>query len=645
MLYNRTVKFSSHCEHTEQDILKMLSEAGYIKKVWGINLSNRGKYVEVKCNHQMDCNNLIQKGIYDSQYATTYTVEPAFEANKTQITVFNVPLAASGTVIQQYLKENHLEILAFERQIARFEGETVYTGVIKYKCIKREGFINLPPYKTFYNNRRIGIRHPEQYEERNKVEAERVEKEKENEERERIATELERENAGRKRIQEDEKRRKEKIRQNVEADGVAARQKEKQNIGIVKQLMQPGVDAATVQALYFQHREINKMDEAPTRPADGLRRGDIDKDDEVDMDIHIETTDTSGPPTEVTDQSGHLIESHEEKISVPPQAEKHPVGEGQTVCQEESVETMLLKEIRIEKTPKMREIEVEQKGIEEEIKIKDVELQVQKEIATNKTTSMVEKEEALGKYLEERADEYRKEKEDNTKSEEPEAGKDLETQLSHINTEVEIKETRILQKPIRSESIMTSPTEFVPPNVPEMIFAEPEEGEILTPGLCTSFFKRKINQAGISTDEEVKTEEKRRTPKMKDESDVQLFRMGDFRKGIKYEKLELLKKRIENEKLIPEEKDEIMVYLMDKKGDLSGMGTKNIKPEERIDFIAYTCFMTAGSLHQLKPRDGKNMWDPPIQHAWQILSDKYKTKDHPTLTKRYKTIINRINKH
>ena len=106
-------------------------------------------------------------------------MEPAYEANKTQRTVFNVRLTASGNAVRQYLEESDLKVLAVERQIAKLSDLAVYTGVIKYKCIKTEGFMNLPPYKTFYNNRRIGIRHPEQYEVRNKTEAERLEKEKE----------------------------------------------------------------------------------------------------------------------------------------------------------------------------------------------------------------------------------------------------------------------------------------------------------------------------------------------------------------------------------------------------------------------------------------------------------------------------------
>ena len=99
-VYYSTIKFSSNNEHSEIQVLQMLEEAGYTNKTWGINTSGRGKYVEVKFNNKRDCDSLIQSGIFDSEFNETYTVEPAFEANKTQITVFNVPLGASGTAVQ-----------------------------------------------------------------------------------------------------------------------------------------------------------------------------------------------------------------------------------------------------------------------------------------------------------------------------------------------------------------------------------------------------------------------------------------------------------------------------------------------------------------------------------------------------------------
>ena len=121
----------------------------------------------------------------------------------------------------------------------------------------------------------------------------------------------------------------------------------------------------------------------------------------------------------------------------------------------------------------------------------------------------------------------------------------------------------IKEKPHKSQSITTTPTEFIPSqNIEEMLFEEPEEGELLTPSVCTSFFKRKVNQAGISTYEEVKADEKRRTPKSKDEKEVHKFLMGEFKKGINISQLDPLKKREENDKLTPGGLEEIMIYLM-----------------------------------------------------------------------------------
>ena len=44
----------------------------------------------------------------------------------------------------------------------------VYTGVLKFQCNKLDGFENLPTYKIFYNNRKLG-RHAEQYGEKNRI--------------------------------------------------------------------------------------------------------------------------------------------------------------------------------------------------------------------------------------------------------------------------------------------------------------------------------------------------------------------------------------------------------------------------------------------------------------------------------------------
>ena len=53
-IYRDTVKFTSQFEHNVQDVLRMLTED--LEKR-GINLTNRGKYAEVKCYNQNYCFN------------------------------------------------------------------------------------------------------------------------------------------------------------------------------------------------------------------------------------------------------------------------------------------------------------------------------------------------------------------------------------------------------------------------------------------------------------------------------------------------------------------------------------------------------------------------------------------------------------
>ena len=172
-IYENTVKFTCNNEHNEQEVLDMLTYRGMQNRIWGINLTNRGKMVEIKLGHQNDNTKLIQTGIYDEKNNCTFIVEPAFDTNKTIITVFNVPLGESGSCIQQYLEENNLKVLSRERQNVKYGDFSVYTGVIKYRCNKLNGFEILPTFKTFYNNRKVGIRHAEQYEQKNMVEQER----------------------------------------------------------------------------------------------------------------------------------------------------------------------------------------------------------------------------------------------------------------------------------------------------------------------------------------------------------------------------------------------------------------------------------------------------------------------------------------
>ena len=122
-------------------------------------------------------------------------MEPAFDKDRTIITAFNVPLGASGGSVQQYLEENYLKVLSHERQSIKYGDNGVYTGVIKFRCDKREGFVNLPQWRTFYNNRKIGIRHAEQYEERNRLALAKQELEEENNRKRTEQREIEEQNA------------------------------------------------------------------------------------------------------------------------------------------------------------------------------------------------------------------------------------------------------------------------------------------------------------------------------------------------------------------------------------------------------------------------------------------------------------------
>ena len=124
---------------------------------------------------------------------------------------FNVILGAAGTTVQHYLEENNLEIISHERQTIKYGDEIVKTGVLKFKCLQKEGFQNLPNNKMLYNNRKLGFRHPEQYEERNKQEVEKQQQkgiELQNAERNRKMKEIRRQ-------AEEEKRREEKEKEEL----------------------------------------------------------------------------------------------------------------------------------------------------------------------------------------------------------------------------------------------------------------------------------------------------------------------------------------------------------------------------------------------------------------------------------------------
>ena len=109
-------------------------------------------------------------------------------------------MGASGDCIRQYLEDNNLKVTSHERQDIKYGDAAVYTGVIKYRCNKLEGVQNLPGFETFYNNRKIGIRHSEQYDERNRVAIEKQDQEDEDRERKRKQKEIEQQSAERNKL-------------------------------------------------------------------------------------------------------------------------------------------------------------------------------------------------------------------------------------------------------------------------------------------------------------------------------------------------------------------------------------------------------------------------------------------------------------
>ena len=72
--------------------------------------------------------------------------------------------------------------MSHERQTVKNREGSVYKGVIKYRCNKLDGFENLPTYKTFYNNQKLGIWHSKQYDEKNRL----AEENRQIEEKERV---------------------------------------------------------------------------------------------------------------------------------------------------------------------------------------------------------------------------------------------------------------------------------------------------------------------------------------------------------------------------------------------------------------------------------------------------------------------------
>ena len=221
-------------------------------------------------------------------------------------------------------------------------------------------------------------------------------------------------------------------------------QGEKQSVGLVKQLMTTGIDTETAKAIYLLNREAKQLDVVPHRSKDWLNVKEVGKGEDIDMKVHAEEIATEGD------------EQREEGVSVQEREGKHRDWEDKDKEEEKNdvevtqTERELVQAVQIEVSPKTQQIEEAQKHIEEELKEKDEELQEVKEIIHEKTTTIVEKEEAYGTNLQERADEIQKEQADDTPQKKSENREKLEPRSTPTSIGGGVKETRILQRPQRS---------------------------------------------------------------------------------------------------------------------------------------------------------------------------------------------------
>ena len=396
-IYDKTVKFSSNDEHTENEILQMLTNSGYENKIWGINLANRGKQVEVKFKQSKDSNNLIQTGIYDDTRHTTYTVEPAFDKDRTIITVFNVPLGASGGSVQQYLEENYLKVLSHERQSIKYGDNGVYTGVIKFRCEKKEGFVNLPQWKTFYNNRKIGIIHAEQHEERDSLALAKQQLEEENNRKRTEQREIEEQNAERnrknkelrKRI-ETEKREQERIaKEKVETD-----KQNKRDFGHLIYGRLDKVSPGMAEQIQKKKRSEAKYVRLSPREFEDKKEGYIEEDIDLEIAKGEEILTTEHPLNRIDDTN---VNMEEIQIIITEQATeivKEMETEGTTQDNTIKDESEQIKEgEQDQETSKQSEEEMTKGGVaekveemEEELKLKEKELEMETEGTTQDDT-------------------------------------------------------------------------------------------------------------------------------------------------------------------------------------------------------------------------------------------------------------------
>ena len=218
------------------------------------------------------------------------------------------------------------------------------------------------------------------------------------------------------------------------------------------------------------------------------------------------------------------------------------------------------------------------------------------------------------------------------------------------NTGGPVRETRITSKPIRTQSITNTPTEFeAPGDVERMIFGdEPEEDELLTPTCVNTFLKRNKHTAELSTDEEIRV--KRETKKQrhtKGEKDNTTYTVGAFDRTMANQEYAELRPTLEKGELTHNDKEMIMYHLIKERGETTSFHLEQMKKGERDEFVAYTCFLTAGNYYQLgstKPKWIKTMWSDAVLKRWKNLGIQTKEKENTTVIHKYNSILAHVNK-
>ena len=688
-IYEGTVKFSCNNEHTNEEILQMLTERGYKNKTWGINLTGRGKQAEIKLCDKNDCIELIKTGIYDDKYKTTYIVEPAFDTNKTIITVFNVPLGASGDCIRQYLEDNNLKVTSHERQHIKYGDAAVYTGVIKYRCNKLDGFENLPSFETFYNNRKIGIRHSEQYDERNRVATEKQAQEDEDRERKREQKEIEQRNAERNKLAKELK-----VKMANEAKQTAEQKKEKERqMKADKNFFENALyNRLTAEQKKTAERiSQNNIERKPTEGAECMRLSPQEfserkegyiQEEQIDMELthSEEILDVYHPLNRISTEEPNGNES--EQIEGIPEREEHE--ERETVIAEESattenngvdqtqtkevdeneetasagtgkVEENSEKEKEEEETSTVSKIE----KIDEEIRELDEHYATTKDKIEDLGVQIVEQVGGIFVMLDTQKSNLDKMKDTTPETEEGEIVEVMDPRRRAKSRDGEVKETRLESKPGRSISETSTSMDFIDTeNYDQLNSDKPGTNEQLSQSVISNVKKKRSKkEANMSTEEDLKEvdkktkmkeervkEEKVKEEKMKEENEVRRVRFGEFHHGYKNRDINSLRKRMESETLQYDDRRRIMLYLLLEDADTSRLG---LTPKERVPFIAYTLYMNVGNYtnamdSESTPKHFKSMWDNEILNLWEKLSKEQGDKAH--VISKYKHYLTNINK-